>query len=65
MQFFEKAIENVRKDRDIKLITTEPRREYLVSEPSYLTTKFLTVCFYHVTYAFQSESTLCQASLVK
>ena len=32
---FEKAMENVRKHRDIKLVTTERRRNYLVSEPNY------------------------------
>ena len=38
--FFGKTIENVRKHRDIKLVTTERRRNYLVSEPNYHTTKF-------------------------
>ena len=33
-----KTIENVRKHRDIKLVTTERRRNYLVSEPNYYTT---------------------------
>ena len=37
---FGKTIENVRKDRYIKLETTERRRHYLVSEPNYHTTKF-------------------------
>ena len=36
-----KAMENVRKHGDIKLVTTE-RRNYLVSEPNYHTTKFFT-----------------------
>ena len=36
---FEKAMENVRKDRDIKLVTTEEKRIKLVSEPNYHTTK--------------------------
>ena len=36
---FEKAIENVRKHRDIKLATAERRRNYLVLEPNYHTTK--------------------------
>ena len=40
--FFGKTIENVRKHRDIKLVTTERRRNYLVSEPSYHTKKFFT-----------------------
>ena len=35
-----KTLENVRKHRDIKLVTTERRRNYLVSEPNYHTTKF-------------------------
>ena len=39
---FGKAIENVRKHRDIKLVTTERRKNYLVSEPKYHTTKFFT-----------------------
>ena len=36
---FEKAMENVRKHRDIKLVTTDKRRNQLVSEPNYYTTK--------------------------
>ena len=39
---FEKTMENLRKRRDIKLVTTEKRRNYLVSEPNYLTTKLFT-----------------------
>ena len=39
---FEKAIENVRKHRDIKLVTTERRRNYLMSEPYYHIKKFFT-----------------------
>ena len=35
---FGKTTENVRKHRDIKLVTTERRRNYLVSEPNYHTT---------------------------
>ena len=35
-----KAKENVRKHRDIKLVTTEKRRTYLLSEPNYHTSKF-------------------------
>ena len=37
-----KAMENMRKHRDIKLVTTERKRNYLVSEPNYHTTKFFT-----------------------
>ena len=36
---FGKTIENVRKHRDIKLVTTEERRLKLVSEPNYHATK--------------------------
>ena len=39
---FGKTMENVRKHRDIKLVTTERRRNYLVSETNYHTTKFFT-----------------------
>ena len=35
---FGKTMENVRKHRDIKLVTTEIRINYLVSEPNYHTT---------------------------
>ena len=37
---FGKTMENMRKHRDIKLGTTEKRRNYLVSEPNYHTRKF-------------------------
>ena len=39
---FGKTKENLRKHRDVKLVTTERRRNYLVSEPNYHTTKFFT-----------------------
>ena len=39
---FGKTMENVRKHRNIKLLTKEMRRNYLVSEPDYHTTKFFT-----------------------
>ena len=35
-----KTVENVKEHRDIKLITTEKWKNYLVSEPNYHTTKF-------------------------
>ena len=40
--FYEKNMENVRKHRNIKLITTERKKKYLVSEPNYQATKFFT-----------------------
>ena len=36
---FGKTMENVRKHRDIKLVATDKRRNRLVSEPNYHTTK--------------------------
>ena len=36
---FRKSIENVRTHKDIKLLTVEARRNYLVSEPNYHTAK--------------------------
>ena len=38
---FGKTMENVRKHRYIKLVATDKRRNQLVSEPNYLTTKQL------------------------
>ena len=38
---FGKTMENTRKHRDIKLVTTNKRRNQLVSEPNYYTTKYI------------------------
>ena len=38
-----KTIKNVRKHGDIKLVTTDEKRDKLVSEPNYHTT-FLKIC---------------------
>ena len=37
---FGKTMENVKKHRDIKLVTTDKRRNQLLSEPNYHTTKW-------------------------
>ena len=37
---FGKTMENVRKHRDIKLVTIDERRNKLVAEPNYQTTQF-------------------------
>ena len=37
---FGKTMENVRNDRDIKLVATDKRRNQLVLEPNYHTTKY-------------------------
>ena len=36
---FGKAMENLRKHRDIKLVTTDEKRSKLISKPNYHTTK--------------------------
>ena len=42
---FEKTMENLRKHRDIKLVTTKARRNYLVSAPNYYITIFFQQTF--------------------
>ena len=39
---FRKTMENVRKHKNIKIVTGEKRRNYLVLEPDYYTKKFFT-----------------------
>ena len=39
---FGKIMKNVKKHRNSKLVTTERRRNYLVSKPNYHTIKFFT-----------------------
>ena len=43
---FGKTMENVRKHRDIKLVTTNEKRNKLVSEPNYHTTKYFSENLY-------------------
>ena len=50
---FGKTMENVRKHRDIKLVTTDKRRNQLVSEPNYHTTK----CFSESLLAIEMKKT--------
>ena len=42
---FGKTMENVRKHRDIKLVTTDKRKNQLVSEPNYHTIKYFSDYF--------------------
>ena len=42
MLLLKKNMENVRKHKDIKLVITEKRNNYWVSEPNYHTTKIFT-----------------------
>ena len=46
-----KTTGNVKKHRDIKLVSREKARNCLVSEPNYLTTKF----FYRTFFGFRNE----------
>ena len=39
-EIFEKIMENVKKHRNLKLVTTEVRRNYLVLQPNYHTNFF-------------------------
>ena len=39
--FEKKNMENVRKHRDIKLVTTDKRRNQLISEPSFYMSKWI------------------------
>ena len=39
---FGKTMKNVRKDRHTKLVTTEKRKNYILSEPNYHTIKLFT-----------------------
>ena len=50
---FGKTMENVRKHRDIKLVTTDKRRNQLVSEPNYHTIK----CFLENLAAIEMKKT--------
>ena len=50
---FRKTMENVRKHRDIKLVTTDEKRNKLVSEPNYHTTK----CFAENLLAIEMKRT--------
>ena len=46
---FGNIMEILRKHRDIKLVTTERRRNYFVSEPNFHATKFVTKSISHRT----------------
>ena len=35
-EVFGKAMENIRKHRDVKFVTTDKRGKYIVSEPNYI-----------------------------
>ena len=50
---FGKTMENLRKQKDIKLTTTDKRRSQLVSQPNYHTTK----CFSDILLAIEMKKT--------
>ena len=50
---FGKTMENIRKHRDIKLVTTDKRRNQLASEPNHHTTK----CFSKNLIAIEMKKT--------
>ena len=53
---FGKAMENERKHRDIKLVTTDKRRNQLVSEPNYHATKWFSENLLAIKMKKQSKS---------
>ena len=66
---FGKTMENVRKHRDIKLVTTKKRRSYLVSEPNYHTKekkirKFIS-CTIKSTQIFMNKPVYLGQSIIK
>ena len=50
---FGKTMENVRKHRDIKIVTTKMRMNYLMSEPTCHTTKYYSLSFLQNTFQQQ------------
>ena len=63
---FSKNIDNVRKHRDIKLVTTKARRNYLVSEPNYHTTKiFLKIYLPYKWNIFMNEPVYLGLSILE
>ena len=54
---FQKTIENIGKRRDIKPVATEKRKQYLVSELDYHTTKFFTV--YQLAIEMKKKKNRC------
>ena len=55
---FGKTMENVRKHRDIKLVTNDTKRNKLVSEPNYHSTK----CFSENLLAIEMKKTVIKAN---
>ena len=47
----------MRKHREIKLVTTEARRNYLISEPNYRSTKFYKILYKENLISIRNEKT--------
>ena len=58
-------MENVRKHRDIKLVTTESRRDYLLSGPSYHTKTFYIYKDIAEDVETRSDTSNCQKEKIK
>ena len=62
---FRKTMESVRKYRDIKLITTERKRNYLVSLTIYHITKFFTENLLAITIEKKNRDTYKKNFLIR
>ena len=58
---FGKTMENVRKHEDIKLVTTDKRRNQLVPEPNYHTAKWFSKCL----LANKNEASISSLSILE
>ena len=62
-------MENIRKHGHLKLLTTEKRRNYLVSEPNYQSTNFFTELFLTIemnkTQIFMNNSVYLGLSMLE
>ena len=55
---FGKTMRNVRKQKDIKLVKTETRRNYLMSEPNYDATNFFFQIYCYQKWKKQISNTV-------
>ena len=62
---FGQTMENVRKHRDIKLVTTNKKRNQLVSEPNYHTTKQFSVDFLAIETKKMNKSVYLGLSILE
>ena len=61
-----KTMKNFRKHKYIKLVATKTRRNYLVSEPNYHTTKYLlTIEMKRNTYILMSKTAYLDLSILE